>query len=57
MQQDSRAFIRTFYEDWPSKFPTTLIFDAEGELEETVIGTRSHFQFALMLERIWGEGS
>ncbi len=57
LQQDSRAFIRAFYEDWPSKFPTTLIFDAEGELEETVIGTRSHFQFALMLERIWGEGS
>ena len=52
--EDSRAFIRALYEDWPSKFPTTLIFDAEGELKETVIGSRSHFQFALLLERMWG---
>ena len=52
--EDSRAFIRALYEDWPSKFPTTLIFDAEGELKETVIGSRTHFQFALVLERLWG---
>ena len=52
--EDSRKFIRAFYEDWPFKFPTTLIFDAEGELKETVIGSRSHFQFALLLERMWG---
>lgn len=48
--EDSRKFIRAFYESWPSKFPTTLIFDAEGRLTETVIGTRTYLQFARLFE-------
>ena len=50
--EESRQFIRAFYEDWPSRFPTTLIYDAEGRLRETVIGTRSYLQFAKLFEGV-----
>ena len=55
--EDSRKFIRAFYESWPSKFPTTLIFDAEGRLRETVIGTRTYLQFAKLFEGALETGS
>ncbi|MCY3926994.1 MAG: TlpA disulfide reductase family protein [Acidobacteria bacterium] len=50
--EESRQFIRAFYEDWPSRFPTTLIYDADGRLRETVIGTRSYLQFAKLFEGV-----
>lgn len=50
--EESRQFIRALYEDWPSRFPTTLIYDAEGRLRETVIGTRSYLQFAKLFEGV-----
>lgn len=50
--EESRRFIRAFYEDWPSRFPTTLIYDAEGRLREAVIGTRSYLQFAKLFEGV-----
>ena len=50
--EESRQFIRAFYEDWPSRFPTTLIYDTEGRLRETVIGTRSYLQFAKLFEGV-----
>ncbi len=48
--EEGREFIRAFYENWPSKFPTTLIYDAEGRLVETVVGTRTYLQFARLFE-------
>ena len=55
--EESRDFVRALYEAWPSRFPTTMFFDAEGELKKTVIGSRSYMQFAMLLEEVLGGDS
>ena len=54
-RRDSMAFMKDLWEDWPSRFPTTLYYNAEGKLRRTVVNSLTYDQFETVLKEVSGE--